>query len=126
MIALGAVIVAEIILTLWDFIVEIAVRKALGDVYAGERVTHAVMGIIYGGMLANLIPTLIVWWRLPAGLVIAPPAVPEPLRVGLLVMAAGVFISGLRDLYASFELPFGDWPWGKVARSGNSDPQGGV
>ena len=33
-------------------------RKDLGDVYAGERVTHAIMGILYGGMLACLVPTL--------------------------------------------------------------------
>jgi len=50
--ALLAVVIAEIVLTLWDFVAEIAVRRSLGDVYAGERVTHAVMGILYGGMLA--------------------------------------------------------------------------
>jgi hypothetical protein len=38
-IVLVAVIVIEIILTLWDFVVEITVRKPLGDVYAGERDT---------------------------------------------------------------------------------------
>ena len=26
-------------------------------------------------------------------------------------MAAGVFLSGLRDLSAAFELPYGSWPW---------------
>ena len=26
-------------------------------------------------------------------------------------MAAGVFLSGLRDLYAALELPYGSWPW---------------
>ena len=51
---LTAVIVVEIILTLWDFVVEITVRKPLGDVYAGERVTHAFIGIIYGAMVACL------------------------------------------------------------------------
>ena len=60
-IILGAVILAEIILTLWDFVVEIAVRKSLGDVYAGERVTHAIMGILYGGMLAFLLPVVVRW-----------------------------------------------------------------
>jgi hypothetical protein len=114
---LGAVILAEIILTLWDFVVEIEVRKSLGDVYAGERVTHAVMGILYGGMLANLIPTLWHWWSLPSALVVAPPAIPEFLRWGLLVMAAGVFLSGVRDLYAAFELPYGGWPWSKIKSS---------
>src|SRR5215208_4620062 len=80
---LGVAILAEIILTLWDFIVEIAVRKALGDVYAGERVTHAIMGILYGGMLANLIPTLWHWQSLPSALVVAFPDIPELLRWSL-------------------------------------------
>src|SRR5687767_6636945 len=108
---LGGVIVAEIILTLWDFIVEIAVRKSLGDVYAGERVTHAVMGILYGAMLANLLPTLAYWRSLPTGLAVTLPPVPELLRGALLIMAAGVFLSGVRDLYAALGLPHGGWPW---------------
>jgi hypothetical protein len=109
--ALAAVLVAEIILTLTDFIVEIAVRKDLGDVYGGERVTHALMGILYGAMIAKLIPTLIDWWRLPTALVGSAAAVPGALVVALLVMAAGVLLSGLRDLYAALELPGGTWPW---------------
>ncbi|HEX2094058.1 MAG TPA: hypothetical protein VHG28_16770 [Longimicrobiaceae bacterium] len=113
-IVLGAVVVGEIVLTLWDFIVEIAVRKSLGDVYAGERVTHAIMGILYGGMLAYLIPTFRQWWSLPGALVVAPPPVPELLRWGLSVMAAGVFVSGVRDLYAALELPYGGWPWSEA------------
>src|SRR5436190_23962883 len=58
---LAAVIVAEIILTLTDFVVEIRVRKPIGDVYGGERITHAVMGILYGAMVANLLPALWSW-----------------------------------------------------------------
>lgn len=111
---LAVVIVAEIILTLWDFIVEIAVRKPFGDVYAGERVTHAVMGILYGAVLANLIPTLSRWWSLPNGLVVSLPPIPDFLRWGLLGMAGGVFASGVRDLYATLDLPHGSWPWGKL------------
>src|SRR5258708_8317995 len=42
-IVLLVVIAAEIILTLWDFVVEIAVLKDLGDVYPGAPVTHDVM-----------------------------------------------------------------------------------
>jgi hypothetical protein len=30
---------------------------------------------------------------------------------GLGIMAAGVFASGVRDLYAAYELPRGGWPW---------------
>ena len=108
---LVAVLIAEIILTLTDFVVESFVRKSLGDVYAGERVTHAVMGILYGSMIASLVPVLIEWSRLPGGLVAASPDVPEALRWGLTLMAAGVLASGVRDLYAALELPHGSWPW---------------
>ncbi len=34
---LAAVLIAEIVLTLWDFIVEIYVRKELGDVYGASE-----------------------------------------------------------------------------------------
>ena len=108
---LVAVIVAEIVLTLTDFVVEITVRKPLGDVYAGERVTHAVMGILYGAMIANLLPTIHHWWTLPTALAFSPAAVPEWLRWSLTVMAAGVSASGVRDLYAALGLPYGAWPW---------------
>ncbi|HYT89949.1 MAG TPA: hypothetical protein VEL76_14680 [Gemmataceae bacterium] len=112
--ALAALLLAEIVLTLTDFVVEIRVRKPLGDVYAGERVTHAVMGIIYGAAVANLLPVLAEWWSQPTALVAAP-VVPEALRWVLLVMAVGVFLSGLRDLYAALGLPYGGWPWSSRA-----------
>jgi hypothetical protein len=110
---LAAVLVIEIILTLWDFVVEIAARKPLGDVYAGERVTHAFMGILYGAMVAWLIPVMWGWWSLPTGLVPERPDVPAPLVGLLLLMAAGVLLSGVRDLYATLGLPYGNWPWPK-------------
>lgn len=108
---LVAVLIAEILLTMTDFIVEITARKALGDVYGGERVTHAVMGILYGAMIASLIPVLIGWWRLPTAFAPARLDVPDLLRWSLVAMAVGVFLSGLRDLYAAYELPHGSWPW---------------
>ena len=108
---LAGVLIAEIILTLTDFVVEIAVRKPIGDVYAGERVTHAIMGILYGAMVAGLIKVMASWWALPTALVVSPPAIPDALRWGLLVMAGGVAASGLRDLYAAYGLPYGGWPW---------------
>ena len=115
---LGFVIIAEIVLTMWDFIVEIAVRRELGDVYAGERVTHAIMGILYGAMLACLIPTLFQWGKLPTEWVFAPAPVPAAWRWALLGMAIGVFLSGLRDLYAALGLPNGGWPWNRAQAQG--------
>ena len=109
--ALAAVLIAEIVLTLMDFIVETWVRKPFGDVYAGERVTHAIMGILYGAMVANLLPVLWHGWSQPTDLVFQPADVPELLRWALSVMALGVFLSGVRDLYAALGLPHGGWPW---------------
>jgi hypothetical protein len=111
-VVLLGVITAEIILTLWDFVVEIAVRKELGDVYPGERVTHALMGITYGAMLASLAPTLNSWWGSPTSFTMQPAMSPEWVRTVLSAMGVGVVASGLRDLYASLGLPGGGWPWG--------------
>jgi hypothetical protein len=72
------------------------------------------MGIIYGSMLAFLIPSVVRWSQLSTGLVAAPADVPPFLRWALTVMAVGVFVSGLRDLYAAYELPHGHWPWNRV------------
>src|SRR5262245_20472009 len=65
---LAAILLTEIILTLADFVVEIRVRKPLGGVFGGERVTHAVMGIIYGAMMANLLPVMWRWSQRPTSL----------------------------------------------------------
>ena len=116
--ALVGVIVAEILLTMADFVVEARDRKPLGDVFPGERVTHAVMGIVYGAMVAHLIPVIAGWWSEPTALAFAPAAVPDWLRWALSAMAAGVFLSGVRDLYAALNLPGGGWPWPSLARSG--------
>jgi hypothetical protein len=110
-VVLAVVLLMEIVLTLADFVVERRVRKPLGDVYGGERVTHAVMGIVYGAMLANLLPELWRWLLLPTALTPTETAAPEPLRWSLAVMAIGVFLSGARDLYAALGLPRGGWPW---------------
>jgi hypothetical protein len=61
--------------------------------------------------------TLIQWWARPTALVVEWPPIPDMLRWSLLVMAAGVSVSGLRDLYAALELPFGAWPWKPETRA---------
>src|SRR5258706_12068327 len=99
LIVLAGVIVAEIVLTLTDFVVEATVRKPFGDVYPGERVTHAIMGILYGGMVAKLIPVMMAWWSQPTALVWDPPDVPALLQWSLVVMAVGVVLSGVRGLF---------------------------
>jgi hypothetical protein len=108
---LAALLLAEIALTLADFIVEDRIRKPLGGVYHGERAMHAIMGIIYGAVLAYLIPILALWWSEPTAMRLQAPAVPEALRFALCAMALGVFLSGLRDLFAATGLPRSNWPW---------------
>ena len=106
---------AEIVITFSDFVVEIRVRKALGGVYPGERITHALMGIVYGAMLSNLVPLLLVAARQSSSLAWKETSdVPAPISWTLLIMSLGVFVSGLRDLYAAVGLRYGHLPWQKV------------
>ena len=108
---LGTLLAAEVFITLRDFVVEDKVRAPLGGVFAGERVTHTVMAIIYGAMLANLLPALDVWRRAPTAFAPHAEAVDAELVWLLTLMAAGVFVSGARDAYATLGLPGGAWPW---------------
>jgi len=87
-------LIAEVGITLWDFIEEDKVRR----LPAGERAMHAVMGIVYGGFLAFLVPQMIEWSKLASGFGPSYHGFPAWL---LLVLAAGVLISGIRDLIAS-------------------------
>jgi hypothetical protein len=107
--AVGALLVTEIVITLRDFMIEDTVRRPLGGVYPGERATHAVMGIIYGAALGNLVPELVAGAALPTAL--RPWDAPGPLRVVLPLMAAGVFVSGLRDLGAAYGPRWLRFPW---------------
>ncbi len=99
--ALGWVLVGillfEIVITLWDFIEEDLTRV----LPAGERVMHTIMAILYGAFLATLIPRLSEWIAMPTGLAPADYGVISWLMTAL---AAGVLLSGLRDLVASFRL----------------------
>ncbi len=108
---LALVIAAEIVITLADFVVEDRVREPLGGVFPGERCMHTVMAILYGAVLAPLVPEVLAWSRLASELAVAPVPVPEALRWTLTLMAVGVLGSGARDLYAALQLPGGAWPW---------------
>jgi len=108
---LASLLAAEIFITLRDFVVEDEVRRALGGVFAGERTTHTLMAIVYGAMLANLLPAVLGWRREATALAPHTEAVPAGLVWVLTLMSAGVALSGLRDAYAALGLPYGAWPW---------------
>src|SRR6185295_4184905 len=87
-------LIGEICVTIWDFIEEDKVRR----LPAGERAMHAVMAIVYGAFLAFLIPQMIKWSGLATGFGRSYHGFPAWM---LLVLAAGVLASGVRDLIAS-------------------------
>jgi len=78
--------------------------------YPGERITHAVMGIVYGAMLAFLIPHLWAWIQEPAGLAASVDA-PAALKGIVIAMAVGVFLSAVRDLAATRGVALARYPW---------------
>ena len=112
-IVFAVLLLSEICITIADFIVEDQVRKPFGGLLPGERTTHTIMAIVYGAMLANLIPVLVGWWRLPGGLVRDPAPVPLWLRLALSALAVGTLASAIRDAYAvgGFPRPLARWPW---------------
>ncbi|MBI1756629.1 MAG: hypothetical protein HYR64_05930 [Fimbriimonas ginsengisoli] len=89
-----AILAAEIVITLWDFVEEDKVRR----LPPGERCTHAIMGIVYGTFLAYLLPDLWLWSKSPMGWGPSYHGIPAWI---LAVIAAGVLMSGVRDLVAS-------------------------
>ena len=108
---LVVLLLAEIVITMADFVTEDRVRRRLGGVFAGERITHAVVGIVYGAMLAFLVPELVGWAAEATALVPVSYPVPAGLRVALLAAAGGIALHGLRDLAAVLELRGSSWPW---------------
>ena len=89
-----ALLAIEIAITLADFVVEDRTRP----LSAGERVTHALMGIVYGAFLGHALPEISRWWRQPTGFGTVDHGW---LSVVLTVMAAGVALSGVRDSAAA-------------------------
>ena len=105
-----ALLLTEVALTLWDFVVEDWIRKPLGGVYPGERIMHALIGIVYGAMLAMLWPVLRASWTLPDA-IRASAAVAVALRWTFAVMAVVVLLSAIRDACAAAGYSRVAWPW---------------
>jgi hypothetical protein len=89
-----AVLVAEVVITLMDFVEEDISRK----LPASERVTHALLAINYGALLAMLVPILAGWATEPTAIVPAWYGIASLLAP---VAAFGVIAFGLRDFLAA-------------------------
>ncbi len=89
-----AIMIAEIVITLADFVEEDMTRK----LPATERVLHTLLAINYGAILALIGPEIAGWSAAPTGL----HAVSYGWGSVLLTAAAtGVALFGLRDIYTS-------------------------
>lgn len=121
---LGFVLLTEIAITLSDFVVEDRVRKPYGGLFPGERITHSVMAIVYGAMLANLVPVVVDWGGTATALRLEPVAVPAAYRLLLSALAAGTFLSAVRDAWAvaGFPRPAARWPWPPPGETGPDAP----
>lgn len=99
---IAAGLLIEIALTMADFVVEDRDRPAIGGMSPGERILHSVMAIVYGAMLAFLVPVLV------AGIgdggtgepTLAAHGAPVWLSVAASAAALGIAVSGLRDAFA--------------------------
>lgn len=90
---LAAILLAELGITLWDFVEEDRTRV----LPAGERVLHTVLCINFGAILAFLAPELIGWAQRPSAIVAADHGAVSWL---LTAYAAGVLAWGVRTSVA--------------------------
>jgi uncharacterized protein (TIGR01777 family) len=96
--ALIGLLVAELLVTLWDFVEEDRTRK----LPATERITHTLLTLNYGVVLALLLPVLGRWAAEPTGVA---PAFHGVWSWLCAIATAGVAVSGLRDLAAAARAP---------------------
>src|SRR6185503_13527208 len=92
-----AVLAAEIVITLMDFVEEDMSRK----LPASERINHTLLAINYGAILVLLLPVLIEWALQPTGVKLAYTGL---LSVVAAAAALGAGLCGLRDFAAARRL----------------------
>lgn len=92
-IAIIAVLVAEIVITLMDFVEEDMSRK----LPASERINHTLLAINYGAILVLLLPVLMAWAVQPTGI---KSAYTGWLSMTAAASAVGAALCGLRDFAA--------------------------
>jgi uncharacterized protein (TIGR01777 family) len=92
-----AVLVAEIVITLMDFVEEDLSRK----LPASERINHTLLAINYGAILVLLLPILVDWALRPSGIM---PAYAGLFSFAATASAVGAGLFGLRDFAAARRL----------------------
>ena len=92
-----AVLIIEILLTAWDFVIEDQTRKLSPT----ERITHLVLSMMGGAYVALLIPVLLAWANLPTALVYTEHGIISWI---LTLLGTGVFLWGMRDMLSGLSL----------------------
>lgn len=93
-IIIGIILVTEVAITLWDFVEEDLTRK----LPATERITHTLLALNYGAILAYILPILYSWSKMPTEAI----TVNYGLASLVLTLAAiGVLIFAIRDYFTS-------------------------
>lgn len=93
----AAIIFTEVLITLWDFVEEDRTRK----LPATERVTHAVLTLNYGAIIAFFVPVLVHWSEQPSGFAMVDYGYLSWLMT---VYALGVLVWAARDLARGIKL----------------------
>ena len=91
------VLIAEVVITLMDFVEEDLSRK----LPASERINHTLLALNYGAILVLLLPVLIEWTGRPTGVKFVSYGYWSLLAAA---SALGVFLFGIRDLAAARRL----------------------
>lgn len=109
-----ALLTIEIVVTLWDFVIEDQTRK----LPAFERVLHTILAINFGVILAMFLPEIANWFYLPTEF--------SRVNYGILswiMMAYGVGVSlwGMYDLFALQRLAVPEWKRVPIFRETKAD-----
>lgn len=94
----AALLASEAVITLADFVVEDRDRPAIGGIAPGERILHTLMAIVYGAMLASLLPILADTAFGPT--MLSRHAAPIGISWLATATAGGIAATGIRDLVA--------------------------
>lgn len=113
---LVGIMTVEIVITLWDFVIEDQTRK----LPAFERVLHTVLAINFGAILAVWAPELLRWAAAPTALA---PAGYGIWSWTMTMFGIGVFVWGVHDLKAVVRLGVPEWQRHPMRRGENAAPR---
>ena len=113
---LVGIMAVEIVITLWDFVIEDQTRK----LPAFERVLHTVLAINFGAILAVWMPELLRWSAAPTALATTSYGIWSWIMTAF---GIGVFVWGIHDLKAVVRLGVPTWQRHPMRRGDNAAPR---